>query len=178
MITRYTKDGVTVTLTGSALTMARQAADAASRGMLTELERIAGEVARNAEAEWYTLVQRRTGLTGDIGVITTISPTEVRVSVGSLDRRVAGGKAVPLYVRQPRPTSLMAVKVSNEEWGRAKRAQRPVGPIGTIYVPNLWAAAGKPKFLVPYLITGPMRKLVKTNIERIRATMIASVDRG
>lgn len=178
MTTTYTKDGVSVTLSGSALTMARRAAEAASRGVLSELEAMAGAVATEAREKWYTLVHRRTGLTGNIGVITRISATEVRVSVGSLDQRTAGGKRIPLFVRQPRATALMAKQVTNQEWGEAKQAGMPVGPIGTIYVPNDKAASGAPKFLVPFLVRGPMRALVKARMGQLAAAAVRSVNRG
>jgi hypothetical protein len=177
-VTRYRDGDVTIEVSGTIADLYRRAADAASRGLVSRLEAIASDVATDAERQWYGLVTRRTGRSGDIGVTVTISESEVRVSVGSTDTRRAGGKPVPLYVRQPRSTALLEVEVSNEEWGRRKRAGMPVGRMGIAYEPNPKAAQGTPKFLVPHLVSGPMKARVKAALPELKRAIITEVTRG
>src|SRR3990167_2623278 len=96
MTLRFTDGPVTVQLDGA---LERWGAD-----LLTSPQ---------ARAAWCgpAGVRRVTGLSGDIRVVTTIDAGrgELRVSVGSTDPRMAGGRPVPTYVH--RPTRLSPILV-------------------------------------------------------------------
>jgi hypothetical protein len=84
-IRRYKDGDVTVTISGDLERFVVDAARKAGAAALDVMEAEAEDVARMASADWYNHVQRETGKSGDIQVITTITPEQVKVSVGSTD---------------------------------------------------------------------------------------------
>lgn len=171
--TRFTDGNVTVTLDGDLEALVRRAVEAAGGETLRVMEAAAEEVAAKARAEWYadgTGVKRETGKGGDIQVVTTVRHDEVRVSVGSTD--LARAK----YVHRPGRLSVVLREISREEYAaekakggswaamvfRAARNQTDDGVVSGHYyqrVPNPHAADGK--YLLPELVTKPMRLKVK-----------------
>ena len=170
--TRFTSGGVTVTLTHDLEAWARRRVEAAGRGIVRVLEGEAEAVASAASSRWYELVDRKTGATGQIDVTTTIGDTEVRVAVGSTDQRRAGGRPVPVFVRQPGPLSTRMVEIGAEEWGRRKQAGLTVGKIiGWAPMPRPKRATS-PKFLLEMLVRTPMRLRVRESLGRMRREAI------
>ena len=166
MTTRVSSGGVTVEVGGE---LAEFVADLVARtetAALREIREAAAEVAAHANREWYRMVTRRTGRTGQIAVQETVdvSQGEVRVSVGSRDRRVLG-RPVPLYVREPGRTSTIEVVVDRARWEAAPEALRvPLGSDGVAPIYRIRQAnpkSGTGRYLVPTLITGPMRARAK-----------------
>ena len=175
---RYTEGKVTVTLGGELEAFVRRALEAAGGETLRLMEQAAQEVATRAEAEWYAPgggVHRETGQSGKMGVVTTVKPGEVRVSVGSTDKRSEGkgrkqgGNATPFvyYLKSPAPLAVDARKVSRVEYFEWRKAGKPVGPFGTsgasvdwvIYEPSDHASTGRS--MVVELIRRPMKLKVK-----------------
>lgn len=109
MSTVWREGGVSVTLTGDLEAWAVAAMKDATNGAVTELEAILEPIAAQARAAWYGPqgVQRRSGLSGMIDVITTANVDKgiVTVSIGSTDTRPAGkrGALVPSFVHRARP---------------------------------------------------------------------------
>lgn len=145
--------------------MVRGAVDAASGGVLEVLRPLCDTVAAGARAQWYTLVNRDTGLSGDIRVVETVTPTQVVVSTGSTDTRRAHAKVgtfpLPEVVGMAGP-------------GSKRRRKQPAGaPIpagatvayrakGYVYVdmPNPKASAA-PFTLLPRLVRRPIEEAVR-----------------
>lgn len=118
--TRYKDGDVTVTLSGDIEAWVRRATTAAGGEVLRVLREDAEQVARLASGQWYDLVQRRTGLSGQIRVAEMVDATAetVTVSVGSVDTRIAGKTRVPVprVVATPGPDALVLVEVSHKEY--------------------------------------------------------------
>lgn len=104
-VTRWRDGGVTVVLHDELEAAVRSAMERAAGPALAPLRRRAEDVAAFAGEAWYTLVDRRTGLSGQIDVVETVSMDAVTISVGSTDQRIRKGKPVPAYVRTPGPSS-------------------------------------------------------------------------
>jgi hypothetical protein len=188
---RYSEGGVTVTLDGTEMEdLVRRALDAAAGETVRVMEAAAQEVANDAQRDWYaagTGVTRRTGRSGNITVITTVSDDEVRVSVGSTDTdlvRNARGALAPraAVVRRPGPLSLVDELVDQGTWWEWKKARKPVGKPGTageknwtIRVPNPNASDGK--FLVQELIRKPMRVKVRVVTPELGRAIAARASR-
>lgn len=118
-ITRYTEGSVTVTLDGGLEAFVRQALETVAGETVRVMERAAQEVADQAKAEWYAPgsgVTERTGKSGDVQVVTTISPDEVRVSVGSTDLDRAK------YIHRPGPLATVAKEIDAATYYAIKRA--------------------------------------------------------
>lgn len=118
MTTVYRSGSVSVSLDEGLANFVRQAAEAASGGALSILEREAETVAQSARADWYGPdgVKRRTGTSGDIAVVTVVTDDEVRVSVGSTDLEKAK------YVHRPGPLSRTVREITEADYWQAKRA--------------------------------------------------------
>jgi hypothetical protein len=133
-VTRYRSGSVTFTLSGDLEGFVRQKLDAILMGSLATMEKAAQEVADEASAKWYGAegVTKRTGQSGNIGVVTTIDEVkgEVRVGIGSMDPRKAGktGKPLPVYVHRPWNTTLRPKEVTEPEWFAAKERGLPALP--------------------------------------------------
>lgn len=170
---RYDDGSVTVTLDGGLEDFVRRALDAAGGETVRIMEAAAEEVRAKAAADWYapgTGVTRRTGKSGDIQVITTVSPDEVRVSVGSPD--IAKAK----HVHRPGRLSTVAIEITQTEY-KATRAKggaqadlvfhaRKDRPDAGVKAGNYYRLDGSPKaadgkFLVPELVRKPMRAKIK-----------------
>lgn len=175
---RYSDGNVTVTLSGELEAFVRRALDAAAGETVRLMEEAAQEVANRAAAEWYapgTGVHRETGASGKMGVVTTVTPDEVRVSVGCTDRRTEGKgrkqgpNATPFvyYLKSPAPLALDKRLVSRKEYFDWRKAGKPTGPFGTsgaaldwvIYEPSDHASTGRS--MVVDLIRRPMKLKVK-----------------
>ena len=132
MTTRYKDGSVTVTLSGELEAFVRRAADAAAGATIKLMESEGQAGAQEAAQRWYSPegVTKQTGRSGRIQSITTISPTEVRVSVGStdtvlaVDRRgkIAKTVAKPRAVMVHRPGNLatVAIEITEAEYRKAK----------------------------------------------------------
>ena len=169
--TRYTDDAVTVVLDDALAAFARSAVSAAERATIELIEDEARKLAEQAREDWYGSggVTRRTGKSGDIGVVTTFDAgrSEVRVTIGSTDtRKDARGRPVAAFVHRPRPLSLIKKKVSQGEWWAWKKAGKPVDKPGTtgaddwtILEPSEKASDGKT--LMPVFVRAPTTALIK-----------------
>jgi len=175
---RFRDGDVTVTLDGGLEAFVRKALDAAAGETVRLMEAAAEEVASKARATWYGTsnlsVQRRTGKSGDIRVFTTVSDTEVRVSVGSTDLEKA------IYVHTSGPLSQVAVEITKAEYDKRKSAARRDNVVGGggvfkarrtnmsygiikdhYYAIEMNKRAGDRKYLVPNLIRKPMKAKIK-----------------
>lgn len=194
-ITRYTEGGVTITLDGGLEDFVRRALSAASAETVRVMEAAAQEVAEKARADWYapgTGVEKDTGKSGDIQVVTTVSSDEVRVSVGSTDTELVNGKPRAVYIHRPNRLTLVKKQVTVEEYWKTPKAQRanfhplPADPkhhrpadSGTgpwIWVVNPKASDGK--FLLTELVRKPMRAKVRTITPEIAKAIAKKISRG
>ena len=131
---RYSDGMATVTLDGALEAFVRSALSTVERAALAVMEDHAAELAATARREWYgpSGVDRETGKSGDIQVVTTVNAARgiVRVSIGSTDTRKAGKTSKPLaaFVHQPWGSSLRAKAVTREEWFAWRRSGAPVLP--------------------------------------------------
>lgn len=161
MSTRYREGDAVVVIDGDLERFVLEAATKATNGALPVMQGAAEEIAADARRQWYLLVDRETGMGGDIRVVTTIQPDKARVSVGSTDRRTGGksGKARVLFVHEPYALSTIERKATAAEYHARRSAGLGPAEAGTLDVPN--PKAGRGRFLVPTLITGPMKKRLK-----------------
>lgn len=206
-VTRHRVGGVTSVLHGDLEGYVRRAAEAAAGGALEVMERAAGEVRTNSRADWYRLVERETGKSGDIDVVTTVDTDRSRVvvTVGSTDERTAGkaGKPLVVFVRSPAADSLVPVVVDRRTWYATAEALR--GPIWlgddiyrpttvggkavpvpeerlryTIYKRNPKASSGGPsgQFLLQSLVRAPMKRKVKEIAPEVARAIAERIKRG
>lgn len=164
-MTRYTRSDVTVILDGGLEDLVRRALDAVEGGeVVRRLEAEAEAVAEEARGFWYRQVDKETGLSGDIQVVTTVSDTEVRVGIGSTDRRTAGktGKPLPVMVHRPTARSLKRVEVTRADYFKAPERLRHFED-GKFYLdsPNPLASDGK------YLLQELVRKPAKVKLQAL-----------
>jgi len=174
---RFRDGDVTVTLDGGLEEFVRKALDAAAGEAVKLMEAAAEEVAAKARADWYGTygVEKRSGKSGDIRVFTTVSDTEVRVSVGSTDLQKA------IFVHRPGALSQVSVEITKKEYDEKKsRARRDnvVGGGGVfkarktllgygILKDHYYAIVMNPRsgldgrYLVPELIRKPMQTKIK-----------------
>ena len=126
MSTRYRSGGVTVTVDDGLERWMRGLMDAAEAETIALLEAEAREVMEFARGRWYQEVERETGKSGDLEVVTTFTDTgDVIVGVRSKDTRVRGGKPVAAMVHRPGPLSRSTVEVTRAEYGRIKKGPKP-----------------------------------------------------
>lgn len=193
MSTRYREGGVTVTLTGDLESWAERAIKAALGGAVEVVQDELTTVARDAESAWYSAqgVERVTGKSGDMAVVTVLDVDKGRVlvSVGSTDDRIAGksGKGVPVFVH--RPTSLAtAVKVvSRDEFyaapkstriGRARKAQPANGiAVGDYLIRVSSPRASDGKKLLPLFVSGPGKRALKLAVPALARIMAERIER-
>lgn len=182
---RYTDGQVTVTLDGGLERMVRRALDAAAGETVRIMEREARAVADAARSAWYDPqrgVTRRTGASGQIDVVTTVAPTEVRVAVGSRDVTKAR------YVRRPGRLSTVAVEIERDEYWAAKRKGGPRAALyfrarkadpearvvpGRYYRRDLSPLAADGAHLMPLLIQRPMRVQVRAITRQLGQAIVA-----
>lgn len=117
-IVKYKEGGVSVAVDFDTAALLKLAVNAATGGVLDVMEKAAEEVAATARAEWYAKenVTRRTGKSGDIQVVTTVSEHEVRVSVGSTYEKA-------IYVHRSKATATEAVEIDYSEYLMLKAAK-------------------------------------------------------
>jgi len=184
-ITRYSDGNATVTLDGALEAFVRKALDAAAGETVRIMEAAAEEVAAKARADWYapgTGVTKGTGQSGDIQVVTTVSDTDVRVSVGSTDTTLISGKPRAVLIHRRGRLSLDPKLVSRDEWWRWKKAGKPVGKPGstgddwTILVPSDIASDGK--YLVAELVRKPMRAQIKVITPALAKALTTKIGGG
>lgn len=134
MTVRVKSGGVTATITGMESATVRAIMGRAMGGALRAMEDRAEALAAEARREWYgpSGVERETGKSGDIQVVTTadLDRGEVRVSIGSADDRKAGkgGKPVAVFVHRASSRTLRARAVTQEDWWAWKRRGAPTLP--------------------------------------------------
>jgi len=122
---RVREGGVTATITGPDRAAWEAIVGKMGGAILAQMQAVAGRVASDAQASWYGPpegVQRETGLSGQIEVVTTVDRgrAEVRVGVGSTDTRVvknAKGRSAPVvvYIHRAGRSSLELIEVTREE---------------------------------------------------------------
>lgn len=182
---------MTVTLEGNLEAWVRQALTAAAGAVVEAMEEEAQMVADEARANWYSNdgVTRQTGKSGDIRVVTTVTPSEVRVGIGSTDDRVNDkGLPVALFVKRPGRLSLIRKAVDRDTWwgtapamranyrprraGKANEAD-PAGSGPYIYEPNPLANDGKT--LMVEFVRKPMTARVKVLSPKLRDAITAKM---
>ena len=191
MSTRWREGGVTVTLTGDLAAWAERAIKAALGGAVEVVQAEMETVARDAEAAWYGSqgVQRVTGKSGDMAVVTVIDLDKGRVlvSVGSTDDRIAGksGKGVPVYVHRPTSLASSAKVVSREEYyaaptstriGCARKAQPGIA-VGDYLVRVSSPRASDGKKLLPLFVNGPGKRALKLAVPALARIMAERIER-
>lgn len=154
---RYSQGGVTIELSGELEDFVKRSLSAVEATAIELMERQAQSVAREAEQQWYQQVNKDTGQSGNITTVTTVTDKSVRVDVGSLDRRMVGGKPLIVYIHRPAPISIVYESVSPAEFWKTPVSMR--GKYPTIKRPNPKAADGK--FLLELLIKKPIRQIKK-----------------
>ena len=189
-VLRYREGDVTVTLDGQLEAWVRSALTKSAGAVVKEMEAEAQKVADQAKADWYGArgVTRRTGQSGDIRVVTTVTPTEVRVGIGSTDVRQARGRFVAVYVRRPAALSLIRKEVDNDTWWatpkemranyRPRRAgkENPADPAGSgpyIYELNPLASDGKK--LMEEFVRKPMQAKIADMPDKLRDAILTSI---
>jgi hypothetical protein len=200
MTTRYTSGGVTVTLSGELEEFVRRAVDQAAGATVRVMEAAAEEVAADARSWWYakgTGVTRRTGRSGDVEVVTTVSDEEIRVTVASTDTttvRDARGRSAPraAVIFRPGVFSTRAVEISETEYKRQKargkphselvfhaKRSRPASGVeaGKYYREESNPDASDGRYLVPELIQKPMRVKVKVITPELGRAIAARMGR-
>ena len=185
-VTRFRDGDTTIILDGALEELVTRAVEAAGGEAVRILQARAQTLARAASAQWYapgTGVKRRTGKSGDIQVVTTVSSTDVRVSVGSTDTALVGSKPRAALIHRPSRASLKAVATSQGEWWRQKRAGLPVGPSGTYGKEDWYVLISNPdasdgKYLIPELIRKPGAALLEAAAPEIAAALQAQLAGG
>lgn len=135
------------------------------------LETEAEKIAENARKSWYTLVDRETGKSGQIDVVTTFDTARGRVTVGvgSLDDRTdpKSGKPTVVFIRSPGRNSTIKESVTREEYYQTPellRANYQAFPDQAGKGPFILAKnpkAGSSKNLLQSLIKGPVKLKIK-----------------
>ena len=193
MSTVWREGGVSVTLTGDLLAWADAAINDATNGAAAEVAAILEPVAAQARAEWYGPqgVVKRTGLSGQIDVITTANLDKgiVTVSVGSTDTRQAGKSRalVPSFVHRPGRLAVEVKAVTREEFFRAPastrvgvaRVARPAQGIkpGDWLIRVSSPRASDGKTLLPIYVNKPAKEAVGAKTLEIGAVMARNMGR-
>lgn len=157
------KDGsTTCVLTNGLDEYVRKAIAAASKGSVAVLERAAEALATDARSKWYDPanggVQRDTGKSGVIRVVTTVSDASVSVAIGSAD--LAKAK----YVHRPGRLSLVDKEVSQGDFFATPKRLR-VGLIdGKYYISEINPLCSDGKFLLSELVTKPGKKKLEETV--------------
>jgi hypothetical protein len=191
--TVWREGGVSVVLENDLLAWATAAIHDATNGAAAEVAAILEPVAVKARSEWYGPqgVVKRTGLSGQIEVITTANLDKgvVTVSVGSTDTRTAGKTRalVPSFVHRPGRLATDIKGVTREEFFRAPastrigiaRVARPAQNIKAgdwmIRVSSPRASDGKT--LLPIYVNKPAKEAVGAKTLEIGATMARNMGR-
>lgn len=182
---RFRDGNVTTTLTGDLAQRMAERVRRASSGMVRVVEDALEPIARHAAAEWYGPrgVTPRTGVSGDVSVVTTVDIQHATavVSVGSAATEVvAKNKPRAVFVHSPSPLAMGYESVTPEQYWRTPKHLR--GPFSR---PPRWRDdAGEPPirfpvvlkhigntssygFLLTKLVTQPARRAVKAVVPRL-----------
>lgn len=200
MSTKWRDGGVTVTLTGDLEAWAERAIRSALGGAVEVVQAELETVARSAESAWYGAqgVQRVTGKSGDMAVVTVLDLDKGRVlvSVGSTDDRVSTsyrskGAPVPYFVHRAERLATVAKVVTREEFyaaptstriGRARKAQPANGiAVGDYLIRVASTRASDGKKLLPLYVNGPGKRALKLAVPalaRIMADRIEATKNG
>lgn len=122
---------VTVTVSGELEAKLQQVFDTAYRGIRETLDGLGDKLVTDAEAAWYTQVQRRTGETGDLEHVMQLAEDELQVVV-----KAERTKATYM-VQRPGPLSQIVHRASDEEYARAMSQYRRTGQL-----PKEWTQLG------------------------------------
>ncbi len=177
---RVSDGGATVTVGGELEGILAGLVQRTETASVRRIREAAEEVRAQADRKWYEHVRRETGRTGDIGTTETIDigRGEIRVSVGSMDRRRAGGREIPLYVHEPGRTATIEVPVDRKRWMQSSESLRvPIVVVGGKPLYRVRVAdprAGTGRYLIPLLIRAPM----KAKIKAIAAEIGQEISRG
>lgn len=137
---RVRSGNTSATITGLDASTIRAMVERATGGAVRLLEETLEPVAANARREWYgpNGVERETGKSGDIQVVTTVdlSRAEARVSVGSTDLSTVAMRRGPgqvdayrvRFIHQPWSNTLRAQAVTQDEWWAWNRRGLPTLP--------------------------------------------------
>lgn len=186
--TRYNDGSVTVTLDGGLEAFVRSALESVAGETVRLMEEAAEEVAAKARADWYapgTGVRRLTGRTGDVQVITTISDSEIRVSVGSTDKGA-------IYVHRPGRLSTRPTEITSDDYAAAKRKggipaslvfhARRANKASGVESGHYYRLAHNPdasdgKYLLPVLIRAPMKAKIRAITPELGRSIAARLKR-
>jgi len=182
---RYTSGGATITLTGDLEAKMRQRVVNAEHSIAAALVSALEPIAATARAEWYGPrgVRERTGVSGDVSVVTTIDAgkAEVRVAIGSAATGGANGKPRAVYVHSPGALSTTLKAVDADTYWRSPKSiqfafARPKGwkddlgqpPQGfpAIFVGTEGAGKGY-GYLLEKLVKAPTRKAIKAQVRQL-----------
>lgn len=176
---KFTSGGATITLTGDLDAKMRARFTRAERQMIDVLEAALEPIAANARAEWYGPrgVRERTGVSGQIDVVTTINAgkAEARVAIGSRATDMVGSKPRVVYIRSPGALSTTLKAVDADTYWRSPKSiqfafHRPKGwkddagqppqKFPAIFVGTEGAGKGYGA-LLEKLVKAPARKAIK-----------------
>ncbi len=180
-ITRWRDGGVTVTLSGDIEHFVRRAVDVAAGTVMKEMQAVAEQVAKDAEATWYDDVKRRTGMSGKWDVVTTVSRTEVQIGVASLDTRSdRRGRIAAWFVHRPGPLSVVKRAATRADFKAGRALASPPGQRlkGRGVVVELNPAASDGKYLLGELVRKPFRVKVKVVSDELGQRIVAAIRRG
>lgn len=166
MTVRYRDGKVTVELDGGMERFVRRALDGSMSGAVAAMEEPLEAVAAKARSDWYGPdgVTRRTGISGNIQVVTTVDVTRRRVVVamGALDSRKSTSKAgrtgpLPWFIFRSRKSGM-----SPKQFRYLKR-------IGKL----------PPKqFLFPRFIRAPGQRAIKGVAQHVASRIAQAVRQG
>ena len=195
MSTKWRVGGVTTTLDGDLEAWAERAIKNALGGAVEVVQAELETVARSAESAWYGAqgVQRVTGKSGDMAVVTVLDLDKGRVlvSVGSTDDRVSTsnrskGAPVAYFVHRPGPNTPVAKVVTHEEFyaapmstriGRARKAQPANGiAVGDYLVRVASTRAADGKKLLPLYVNGPGKRALKLAVPALARIMAERIE--
>lgn len=182
---KFTSGSATITLTGDLEAKMRQRVINAERSTVAVLEAALDPIAANARAEWYGPrgVRERTGVSGQVSVVTTIdtAKAEARVAIGSAATDGANGKPRAVYVHSPGVLSTTLKAVDAETFWRTPKVlqfafHRPKGwrddpglppqQFPAILVGSDGAGKGH-GYLLEKLVKAPTRKAIKSAVKQL-----------
>lgn len=174
MTIRYSEGGVTVDLGGQLEAFVADVLARTEGAVVREIRAEAETLAALARSRWYGPegVERVTGLSGDIRVVQTIdaSKGEIRISIGSTDKRLAGPKPLPVFVKRPGRFAVDLVPVTPAEWYATPKSMRgawlPTIPkTPQVFRPSPRASDGKA--ILNEFVKKPGRALAKAMAGRL-----------
>lgn len=184
---RITDGSASVTITGDLAEKMRARVLRAEGSTARVVDDALDIVAAEARREWYGVrgVEERTGISGEIDVVTTIdaAKAEARAAIGSRATALVGGKPRAVYIHSRGVFSTTLRAVDPETYWRTPKAlqfafRRPKGwrddpgkpaqQFPAIKVGAEGAGTGY-GFLLEKLVKAPTRKAIKALIPKIAA---------